>query len=491
MKILQSIFNTPLLDSKITSKDTGWKEKWLGYLIGPAGSLLLNALLAVYLNVYFTDVLNLGVIGNGAFLTALPIVTNILVAVMNVVMGRVIDHTQTRQGKARPWLLVSAPLVTIAGILLFAVPTANQLVQIIWVSFSYNLYYSIASTTYTISHNLMVPLSTKDSAQRGQLSVFNQVTTIMVSGIMVALVFPSLVLPHLGVDKGKWILIMSILSVIVLPLELLEYFFTRERVTEASMAEKEPIKTSLKTEVRAILGDRYLILAFIYFIIYTFGSSIKNISLVYYSNYVLGTYNDGFTQMILSVIGGIPMGIGVFAVWPLAKRFGKRNLMIAGFVLYGIGSLICWLFPTSLPIVLTGQFVKNTGALPASYIFLALFADVLDHIELTKGFRSDGLAMSIYSIIASTGSGICTGIFNKLIVSAGYVAPHYKAGKLIAVQAAGVKKAITFSFVGLESITSIIIIIILLFLTVEKANADLTRKEAIKNKLDTNKETTK
>ncbi len=46
--------------------------------------------------------------------------------------------------------------------------------------------------------------------------------------------------------------------------------------------------------------------------------------------------NDGITQTMLSVIGGIPMGIGVFAVWPLAKKFGKRNVTLAGFVLYAL-----------------------------------------------------------------------------------------------------------------------------------------------------------
>ena len=38
------------------------------------------------------------------------------------------------------------------------------------------------------------------------------------------------------------------------------------------------------------------------------------------------------TQTLLSVIGGIPMGIGIFAVWPLAKKFGKRNVTMWGFV---------------------------------------------------------------------------------------------------------------------------------------------------------------
>lgn len=47
------------LDSRLTSPDVTAKEKWLGYLLGPSGALLLNAVLATYLNVYYTDVLNL------------------------------------------------------------------------------------------------------------------------------------------------------------------------------------------------------------------------------------------------------------------------------------------------------------------------------------------------------------------------------------------------------------------------------------------------
>ncbi len=114
---------------------------------------------------------------------------------------------------------------------------------------------------------------------------------------------------------------------------------------------------------------------------------MKNSALVYYCNYVLGTYNDGVTQMLVSVIGGIPMGIGIFAVWPLAKKFGKRNVTLFGFVLYALGSLICWAAPTNMVVVLVGQFIKNIGGLPCAYVFMALFADVLDHSEWRSGFR--------------------------------------------------------------------------------------------------------
>lgn len=68
-------------ESRIHSEYVKPAEKWLGYLIGPAGALLLNAVLATYLNVYYTDVLKLTGLWGGAFLVVFPIVSKIIDAV--------------------------------------------------------------------------------------------------------------------------------------------------------------------------------------------------------------------------------------------------------------------------------------------------------------------------------------------------------------------------------------------------------------------------
>lgn len=458
----------PLLNSRVRNADVTRSEKWLGYLIGPAGALLLNAVLATYLNVYYTDVLDLTGVWGGAFLAIFPIVSKIIDAVTNVIMGYVIDRTHTAQGKARPWLLLSAPLVAVSGILLFTVPQGSQTVQVVWVMLSYNLFYSFAYTIYNMSHNLMVPLSTRNTTQRGGLSVFNQITTIMMSGIIVALIFPMVIMPMLGVDQGKWITLMAALSILALPLTLLEYYFTKERVTEETAGEERKVPFALQLKI--IFTDKYILIILAYFLIYTVGTCFKNLGLVYYCNYVLGTYNDGITQTMVSVIGGIPMGIGIFAVWPLAKRFGKRNVTLVGFVLYAIGGVICCLAPTNMTVVLVGQFIKNIGGLPCAYVFMALFADTLDHVEWKSGIRCDGTAMSIYNIIAVAMVGICTGIFNGLLAGAGYIAPSIDAAgqTIAATQPDAVQGVITFAFVGLEIITGIVLAVLLVFLSVEK-----------------------
>ena len=489
--------------SLVTAPEVTKKEKWLGYLLGPAGALLLNAVLNTYLNVYYTDVLKLKGLWSGMFLFVFPIASKVIDAITNIVMGRVIDRTHTKEGKARPWLFLSAFLVPLTGILLFTVPEGSNTVKAIWVMISYNLFYSFAYTIFNMSHNLMVPLSTRDGKARGGLSVFNQITTIMMSGILVALLFPMVIMPIIDVDKSSWITLMSVLSIIALPLTLLEYFFTKERLTEE--ADDRTDKTMPFREcLKIVFGDKYMVLIYAYFFVYTVGSCMKNIGLVYYCNYVLGTYNDGTTQTLISVIGGVPMGIGIFAVWPLAKKFGKRNVTMWGFVLYAIGSLICWLFPSNMVVILAGQFIKNMGGLPCAYVFMALFADCLDHLEWKTGKRVDGNAMSIYNIIAVAMVGIITGVFNLLLFKTGYLEPmEFKAAasadymafadaasaigsripqialNLIEPNKKGiytvafqqpdsVKNMFTFAFVGIEVFTGILSAIILRFVNVEK-----------------------
>ena len=469
-------------NSRVRSQNVTGTEKWLGYLAGPCGALLFNAVMATYLNVYYTDVLGLG----GLFLVVFPVISKVIDAITNVIMGYVIDRTRTKQGKARPWLLLSAPLVAVTGVLLFVVPSGDDILQIAWVMISYNLYYSVAYTIYNMSHNLMVPLSTRNTAQRGVLAVFNNISTIMMSGIVVALVFPMAVMPALGTSKGLWIAVMSVLACISLPLVLVEYYFTKERVTAESSGQEEK-KIPFALQLKAIFTDKYMLLLLGYFLLYTLTSQLKNVALPYYCNYVLGTYSDGITQTLVSVLGGIPMGIGIFAVWPLAKKFGKKNVTAAGFVIYAVGSAVCWMAPTNLPVVLVGQFIKNIGGLPCAYVFMALFADALDNLEWKNSFRCDGIAMSAYSVIITAAAGLVTGIFNGGLWAADYIAPE--TVEVMPALTDAIQKIITnadgtFSiiynqpeavttvfilfFVGLEAIAGLVYAVMLLPVTVEK-----------------------
>ena len=488
------VLENRIFDSRVKSKNVTGKEKRLGYLLGPCGALLLNATLNIYLNQYYVDVLGLGALFGGLFIALFPIFSKIIDGVVDILYGYLIDRTKSKQGKGRPWILLCAPLLAITGILLFTVPQADPGIQAIYVVITYNLFYSFAYSIYNMAYNLMVPLSTRNTQQRNLLSVFTQVSTIMISGILVALIFPMVVLPFIGVDKTMWIIVMSIVSTIALPLTLIQYYFTKERITEEKRDQQEK-KIPFKAQLKAAFSDKYIYLLMLYFMVYTLGTQFKNLGLVYFSNYVLGTYSDGITQTMISVIGGVPMGIGIFAVWPLVKRFGKKNVTFAGFLIYALGSAICCIAPSNMVIVLIGQFIKNIGGLPCAYVFMALMADCLDNLEWKTGFRSDGVVTATYNIVSTTVTGVGTGLFNFGLSANGYVAPitgevssditnavqktiNNADGSISTIfkQNNSVINFIVFAFVGFEILTGLISAILIWFMDVEK---NISRKQKV------------
>ena len=502
-----------IFDSKARGSRISNREKWFGYLLGPSGALMVNAILGgSFLNIFYTDVIGIGNLWKGMFLAVFPIAAKIVDAITNFLMGWIIERTRTRQGKARPYILLSAFLLPISGVLLYSVPNASQTVQAIWIMITYNLFFSIAFTIYNMSHNLMVPLSTRNSMERGTVAVFNQVASIMVTGIVAALLVPMLLLPMMGTSKTMWMTVMSTVSILSFPLIILEYYYTKERVTEEVSAGEEK-KIPYRKTIKAVFSDALTMTILGFFLINSYATVTKVNVTVYFCNYVLGTYADGVTQTLLNVIGGLPMGIGIFLVWPLAKRIGKRNSIMLGMLIIALGSAICWMFPTNMTLMLIGQFIKNLGSLPGSYVFMALFADVLDHLEWKNGFRCDGMAMSIYSTITVVLTGLSLGILNMIISRTGYVKPFTATAETlpavlqeisglgyslqlpasalkptldgiytIAVnQNTATNSAFTFLFVGLDVVVSLICFVLLGFVNVEKTVA--FKQQVIRNRL--------
>jgi GPH family glycoside/pentoside/hexuronide:cation symporter len=420
-----NILKSSIFDSRIKSENVSKAERWLGFIVAPSVAACMFAICGqAYLNVFYTDVLKLSPVMGGVFLAAMPIVTRIINAVTNLIMGRMLDNTFSSRGKARPWLLIAGPLLAVSGILLFIVPSANITIQVIWVIASYNLFFCISYTVYNISNTILVPLATRDIKQRDTLSIASSMSISFIPGIIIWFLFPKFLLPYMGIEQNKWILIMSIISVLCIPSVLLQYYFTRERITEnyhSSETEKQPY--SLREQFKGCLSSKnWVIIMGIIFIYQTINNFFLS-SLLYYSNWVLGTYNDGKTLMLLNVIGQFPLALGLLFLANIVKKIGKINTMFIGGVLLIFGSIFGFLFPKNMELVLTGMVIRSFGNIPFTYILLAMLADSLDHVESVNGFRCDGFSSSVFSIISTVCSGLAIGLFNLLLGVTGYIAP--------------------------------------------------------------------
>ena len=480
-KLMKNLFAKPFLESKITSANTQKSEMWFGYFFGPCLVYMAYYCIAgTYLTQFYTDVLGMA----GMILTLMPVISKVIDAITNIIMGRIIDKTRTKQGKARPWVLISGVCMAIAGVLLYAVPNWDPSVQIVWVCVSYNLFFAFAFTIYNMSHTLMVPLSTRNTKQRDGLAMMTSMGTAMIPGMLVTIVLP-IAISIIGVGaeaQGSWILIMGILSMLAIPATLVEYYFTKERVTEESMNEagenKEETVPFIE-QMKACFTDKYWLMIMSFWIIYQFSQYLSTNSMIYYSNWVLGSSVEAGAgmQVLINAIGQAPLGFGIFILWPLVHKFGKRWVMQIGFAIAAIGCFLVLINPGNLGLVLGAMFVKSIGILP-TYAIAAQMAEALDHIEWKNGFRADGFSASVNSIIVTVMAGVGQSLLLGGINHFGYIAPNSAAE--VVVQPDGMKSFFGWCFVGIPMICYVIGALIMTFYDVEtkmpQISADITAR---------------
>ncbi|MDO5137858.1 MAG: MFS transporter [Oscillospiraceae bacterium] len=410
-----SIWNSRITDEKVIKG-----EKYVGHLLGPIGVSLLTSVLNSYLNIYYTDVMDLSRRWGGLFLSLLPLVSKIICVFTSLKMGMLVDSCKSPQGKARPWILLSVPFQIIGMICLFFVPDSDPVMQTVWVFFFYLVYYAVGNTAYSTSHSLMVSLATRDETERRGLSRMSNAFG-MVSGSVLVMIFPIFLLPWMGADMKRWQTVILIMTAVCAPLMLLEYFYTKERVTDETGNEND--KLSFKESALRCFRSKMWVQIVIYYVLFNLVNQLFSVGVPYYCNWVLGTYNDGKTQPMFYALGNFPYMLGLFVTEPLCRKFGRKRVISTGLIIGAAGSAVCAAAPAFMPVVLIGQVIKTLGLIPANFLTSVLIADALDDVERVNGIRCDGFSASIFSISVTVISGIALFMFNLGLSGLGYIAP--------------------------------------------------------------------
>lgn len=504
----KSIFENPLLSTKIKSSSVKlFPEAGLGYLVGPILALMSNGVINTWLIQYWDKVLMLGT-WNPLFETLLPILSAVLVIIGNLFVGRLMERKPSIAGKARPLILLGMPVVAVALLVLFIVPLPkgndatgtlgdfSNLGASIIIAIGYNLYYAVAWPLYYTSHSALVNLSTRDGGARGLLSTCIMAAQLgaaglagMAGGLLVDLIglLPVYAYAEGGEPKktnilsvaqkagdyttkispaeanSKWTILMLIMIICLVIGCLLEFYFTRERITEetvrnaANTEGKEVKSISMGEQVKICVHDKYWWIIIIFFFLYQFGGQMKNNAMSFYSQAMTG---GNSLSSLINTVGAIPTALGMAIVWPIAAKCTKSKTIVGGCVLAFIGSLISLLAlsvgdnTAAISGISVGSFiVKALGTAPAMYIALAVMANVLDHQEAVYGKRTDGFTMAVYGSIMVAMAGVCNGI----IAGINAVTPEANL-KLVNTILAFITEGVCYLIMG----------IMFIFMTVEK-----------------------
>jgi len=176
----------------------------LGYGVGAIGLDLSYGMFYSFLAQYLTNVLKL----KPSFLLILTPIARIWDGINDPMMGTIVDNTNTKMGKYRPWILRGSILNAIVLVFLFSNPFKLSGVAICaYVAIMY-VGWGMTNTTADIPYWSMVPSFTSDPKERSLIAT-------------VARTFS-------GLGQG----IISILTPVMLPL-LSEATYNGEKIADA------------------------------------------------------------------------------------------------------------------------------------------------------------------------------------------------------------------------------------------------------------------
>ncbi len=493
-KSKKSIFDSPILSSKVkSSKPKLFPEGVLGYFAGPTLALIANAFLASYLNKYLTDIF--GITAWAAlFNTLLPVISVVFVVLGNIVVGKLMDKSKFKAGKARPLILFSLPASLIALMMLFIVTpladassdSSTQILACVLLAVGYNLWFAVAYPLYFTPHSSLVNLSTRNGKDRSLLATLSNACNLASIGLCTMIVpffLGFLFVDNNGViDTGASYNAFKIFAIVLIAITavgaIIEYFFTRERVTEERFAlsmrndsdDSKQKSVSTKEQWKICHKDKFWIIVVIFFFLYQLGGMMKNVSQLYFctswfkgENGIYSTANGGTFSGTLAIVGAIPTALGMLIAWPLSNKIGKAKAIILGAILSIVGGGIGLLMPfvpenAQFAVTIVSFAVKALGTTPAMYLSIALLGDIMDHQEALYGKRTDGLSMTIYGSIMAGMTGVTTGILNLVLQISNYDSNHPEA----------IQTPMLWIFVGAETLCYVLIALLFIFMRVEK-----------------------
>ncbi len=424
-----ALFDKPFMDSRVRSDNMTKKEKILGFLVGPFGTLSLQAVVSQLAELYYTEVFYIDeIFGVGTYLI-MSWVTKIFGIIAGLSVAYLVEHSESRQGKVRPFILIGQLVCAAASFFMFAIPDLPDRGKLVWVYVFSILYNSVGLTLFSLRTN-MLTLGTRDQNDRNQINLFDRVSAYLLVGTAVTLVVGSVLYYTFlhGRPAENWILLVGAVSLVSVPLSLVNYFYTYERVTiEASEIEGAVYnreKGSFMNRFRALFRCRYWVLAYLLTCLTLIVSNLQGYNLnTNFCTVILGATAQNNYNLFFTIASGLPMGLGVLVIYPLSKKLTVRKTTMLFSCISILGCVLGLIAGGNFIFATAAFFVYNFGTLANVYILNTLINSANDEVEYRFHFRPEGtLALAVTGAISTVVSGVFAGAYETGLSYFGYQA---------------------------------------------------------------------
>lgn len=384
------------------------KEK-IGYSLGDmAANFIFQTMLALQLS-FYTDTFGLSAAQAGT----LFLVVGLVAAVMNPVMGLIVDRTNTRWGKFRPWLLWTAVPFGIIGVLTFTTPNLSPGAKVAYAYTTYILL-RLIYTVNNVPYATLMGVITGDPDERTSLSAYRQIFANSAGFIVQGLAIPMLHFFGRGNTAKGYQWTMGLFSALCVVFFITAFATTKERVQPDPQQ-----KSSLGQDLTDLVRNGPWIALFLVTTFYFCAISIRGSVMLPFFKYCAGN------EILFSWFNGFGLTallVGIAVSNPLAVRMGKRNLFILSMTLAAIFNvMLLFLPPTATVPIFVSEILRQFAYGWSCPLLWAMMADVADYGEWKTGRRATGTVTSAVVFALWVGLALGGAIAGWLFSFYGYV----------------------------------------------------------------------
>lgn len=393
------------------------KTKWL-FASGDFAKTLLVVMTAAFSLHFYTDVIGM----DSKIVGTIILIAKIWDFINDPMMGALVDHTRSKEGKCRMWLKYMSVPGGVVLALNFIMPELSATGKIVWVAVTYTLQ-GMASTALMIPQNTLMSRITTDPVERAQINSFRGYFGMAANLVGSSLMLPMVMLSGNG-DMRKGFAVVGIICGALYAINyLILYWCTKgyepQESPEAALSATPEVKE--KVRLGEVLTNWPWIIVLLSYFFIMIGTSLSGAAGVFYFQYNLGNVN---LYSICSMIGLV----GSVAVYPIlssmVKKFGNARLVVFGSVIGAVASLLRFVTHDANMIVMVVLYtITSFGQCLANSVVMLVVYDSFVYMRHKTGKPApEALLVSGFSVSYKVGMTIATPVAAWLMGLVPYVA---------------------------------------------------------------------
>lgn len=382
----------------------------LTFGIGDAGANFVWSFLAAFMTIYLTDTVGLG----AALIGTIIFVCRLFDGVSDLFMGSLIDNTNSKMGKAKPWVFWTAPILGVLVYMIFNVPSSlSEGYKYAYVAIIYFFISAVFYTANNVAYSSLTSFMTNRPEDRVSLGSIRFVCAI--TAVLFINGYTNRLVEYFGGGQPGWQKVSLIYGILCVLFLMITGYFVKER--NIAKTTKSDNRVSFKDSFSALLKSRYFYLIFLLYLFMYIRISSSGAA-IFYAQYVL---KNPDTMAILSFASQLPSILVLIFYGKITGKFGIRKTMIAGTIMALIGYIVASINSENLTLLVIGLAIGSMGAVPLTAAASALVADMADYVYWETNVPVQGVAFSTTSAGMKLGTGIASALLGWVLAWGGYI----------------------------------------------------------------------